>query len=90
MGLPPLEGGTTISTIGPHEIVEEVRIEAHAVEDSENFKVLRREYQGGGAQLISELVGGVLGQVLYPDGGTSRIPRPWMEMLGEIMSELKE
>lgn len=38
VGLPPLEGGTTISagfpTIGPHESVKDVNIDAHAVEDS--------------------------------------------------------
>ena len=36
VGLPPLEGGTTISaipTIGPHENMEELTFEAHAVED---------------------------------------------------------
>ena len=36
VGLPPLEGGTTISaipTIGPHENIEEVNLDAHAVEN---------------------------------------------------------
>lgn len=36
VGLPPLEGGTTISasfpTIGPHENVEEMTFDVHAVE----------------------------------------------------------
>ena len=36
VGLPPLEGGTTISanpTIGPDNNIEEVNLDAHAVED---------------------------------------------------------